>query len=298
MSAPSPPAATYPAMSARVGYANGSALTQGELDTAFANSVVQDGNGNSEQLQCIPIGGNAFLTCDSSNTLWLSSNAHYWSATGQWYANNTAQPCFAISISSNGVQFNYAPASDLPLVWTQPDQLNQSGLASIQTVLTALTQAGTSIYASTSAAQADANLANGAYFYLLSTRQWGLLDLYEKVSSSSSTYEGTVPQLLTATVQETSNFTVGGPGLGAEVNASSGNVTVTIPPAHLQGRDKPYQVRKIDTSANTVTIVDGNASTPRFTIVTPALDSTGNGGGWCDVWCDPSGTYLRCQGVP
>jgi hypothetical protein len=296
MSAPSPPAATYPAMSSRVGYSNGSALTQGELDTAFENSVVQDGNGNSEQLQCIPIGGNAFLTCDSSNTLWLSSNAYYWSATGQWYANNTAQASFAISISPSGVQFNYAAASDLPLVWSQPDGLNQSGLLSTQTVLTALAAVGTSIYASTAAAQADTTLANGAYFYLLSTRQFGLLDLYEKVNSSTSTYEGTVPQLLTATVLETTDFTVGGPGLGAEVNAFTGAVTVTIPPAHLQGRDKPYQVRKIDQSTNTVSISDG--TTVHFTIATPAIDSTGNGGGWCDVWCDPTGTYLRCQGVP
>jgi hypothetical protein len=296
MPAPSPPAATYPAMSSRVGYANGSALTQAELDTAFGNSVVQDGNGNSEQLQCVPIGGNAFLTCDQSNVLWLSYNAYFWQATGQWYANNTAQPCFAISISANGVQFNYAPASDLPLAWTQPDQLNQSGLASIQTVLTALTQAGTSIYASTAAAEADTSLANGACFYILSTFQWGLLDLYEKVSSSSSTYEGTVPQLLTSTVQENTNYTVGGPGLAAEVNASAGNVVIVVPPAHLRQRDKPYQVRKIDQSTNTVAISDG--TTVRFTIVTPAIDSTGNGGGWCDVWCDPTGTYLRCQGVP
>lgn len=100
------------------------------------------------------------------------------------------------------------------------------------------------------------------------------------------------PNVASVLVVKTANFTAAGNEGFIEMNAGSGALTLTVPPAVVSGRT-PIRVRKIDTSANAVTISDGVNTV--FALTTPA-NALGNLGGWADV--SSNGTNLRTEGVP
>jgi hypothetical protein len=110
MSNPPPPAATYPAMGSRAGYSDGNPLTTAILNAMGANLVAQDGNGNVQQLVCVRLGPNCFLTADPFGFVWLSANAYYDTGTSAWYPIDYAVASYAIEISQFDIQFWYAPS--------------------------------------------------------------------------------------------------------------------------------------------------------------------------------------------
>lgn len=116
MANPAPPAATYPAMHVRAGYADAAVLTTAELDQVAAFLVAQDGNGNVQELQCVRIGAAGFLTVDNNGVIWLTFNAYWDVGTQAWYALNIAQDSYAMLVGGQ-VAANYAPAANGPLTW-------------------------------------------------------------------------------------------------------------------------------------------------------------------------------------
>lgn len=100
------------------------------------------------------------------------------------------------------------------------------------------------------------------------------------------------PNVASVLVTKSANFTAAGNEGFIECNASGGAFTITVAPSSVQGR-APIRVRKIDTSANAVTISDGVNTV--HALVSPA-NANGNLGGWCDV--SSNGTNLRTEGVP
>ena len=218
-------------MGMRVGYSDSNPLTTALLNQLAAYLVAQDGNGNAQQLLSVRIGPNAFLLADPAGTVWLAYNAFYDPGSSAWYPANTGQASYAIQISSSLIAFQYSPVMGGAgaLTWQLIDGFTSSGLNSIAVAMVALTtlesdvagletgfaalqgqingviaslaNAGTLIFASTTAAQASGSLANGAYYYVApSAYSGGALDLYKKISSSSSTFIATLPGVRTLDV--------------------------------------------------------------------------------------------------
>lgn len=100
------------------------------------------------------------------------------------------------------------------------------------------------------------------------------------------------PNVASVLVAKTANYTAAGNEGFIECNAAGGAFTITVTPASVTGR-APIRVRKIDTSANAVTISDG---VNVVAVLATAADARGNGGGWADV--SSNGTNLRTEGVP
>lgn len=97
---------------------------------------------------------------------------------------------------------------------------------------TSLVATGTNIYASTAAAQSS-DLANGAYYYIPST-VGGSLDLYLKVSSTSSTYVATLPTLIQSTVTSYATVAALLSAYGAGVTLADGQIFICA------GRDAAF----------------------------------------------------------
>lgn len=209
MANPSPPSATYPLMGTRVGYSDGNPLTTDLLNQLAAYLVAQDGNGNAQQIASLRVGPNAFVYADPAGTFWLTYNAYYDTGSSQWWALNESLASFAIQISPSGIAFCTSPANTAPFAWQSVDNLTANGLHSIVSInseivtidgqiagLTgALANAGAQIFASITAAQAS-SLINGAFYYVApSANTGGALDLYQKISGSSSAFIATLPAL-------------------------------------------------------------------------------------------------------
>jgi hypothetical protein len=208
---PPPSAAAYPAMGVRVGYSDGNPLTTALLNQLAAYLVAQDGNGNIQQITCARIGPDAFVTADPSGSFWLTYNAYFDSGSMQWWPLNSGVACFAIEISASGISFAASPANTTPFAWKSIDSFNANGLASVLVIegeiavmaaqiaglMASLANAGTPIFANTTAAQASI-LANGSYYYTISQSAGGALDLYLKNSGASSSLLATLPSLSSA----------------------------------------------------------------------------------------------------
>ncbi len=212
MSNPPPSAAAYPVMGTRVGYSDGNPLTTALLNLLSAYLVAQDGNGNLQQVTSVRIGPDAFIYADPSGAFWLTYNAYFDPGSMQWWALNTGLACFAIEISASGIDFAAAPANTAPFAWKSIDNFSANGLSSILLLdseiavidaqiaglMAALANTSAPIFPTATAAQVS-SLANNAFFYVApSGTSGGALDLYQKISGSSSTFIATLPSLSAA----------------------------------------------------------------------------------------------------
>ncbi|MGH6887999.1 MAG: hypothetical protein ACREHF_02180 [Rhizomicrobium sp.] len=93
-------------------------------------------------------------------------------------------------------------------------------------------------------------------------------------------------------VVKSANFAAAGSEGFIECDAAGGPFTITVLPSAVDGR-APLRIRKIDTSANAVSISDG---TNVVFALASAANADGNLGGWCDV--SSNGINLRTEGVP
>lgn len=105
-----------------------------------------------------------------------------------------------------------------------------------------------------------------------------------------------IPVSVSATPQQivTSNYAATSNDQVINVDASGGAVTITVNPSFgSPSQTKIFEINKIDTSTNIVSISDG--TNVIYALVSASPDGV-NAGSWANVY--PDGTILRCKGSP
>lgn len=120
---------------------------------------------------------------------------------------------------------------------------------------------------------------------LVTANAGGVAAVWDAVASAP-------PNVASVLVTKSANYTALGSEGFIEANAAGGALVLTVSPSVVNGRS-PIRVRKIDATANAVSITDGVNTI--LALVTPA-NANGALGGWADV--SSNGTHLRCEGAP